>query len=351
MNSEKKKQEKILIVDDVEVNRAILEQIIENMGVQPILAENGEQALALALKEHPHLILTDISMPGMDGYELCKALKKKEITRDIPIIFISAYDNPQNIVEGLSMGGEDYITKPFVEEEVRVRVGVRLRLYEENRELMEMNRRLQVSVNEQLKQIEQEKKNILYALANIATQDANYEEEYFERLSRNCRILALAMQLSPVFETKISDTFIEILELAALLCDIGDFEFSKKILQKDKRVKNEEKETMQDHTNAGARFLRDICGNNDRNDFVGIVADVAHYHHENWDGSGYPDGLKKEEIPLGAQIVAVMARYCTLTGKESHSREEALAMMEEESGIKFNPEIFKICRKISPQLS
>lgn len=343
-------KEKILIVDDVEVNRAILEQIIDNMGVHPILAENGEQALMLAEKEHPQLILTDISMPGMNGYELCKALKKKESTRDIPIIFISAYDNTQNIIEGLTLGGEDYITKPFVEEEVRVRVGVRLRLYAENRELMEMNRRLQVSVNEQLRQIEQEKKNILYALANIATWAAGYEKEYSERLSRNCRTLALAMQLSPLFESKISDTFIEIIELAALLCDIGNIEISRNIPQKNTELREEEQALMQNHANIGAKFLRDICGNNDYNDFVSTAADIVQSHHENWNGSGYPDGLKGEEIPLGAQIVAVMIRYCVLTAKESCSKEEALAVMEREAGSKFNPDIFKICCKISPQL-
>lgn len=346
-NAEK---EKVLIVDDVEINRIVLEQIIDNMGVHSILAENGEQALALAEKEHPQLILTDISMPGMDGYELCGALKKKKSTRNIPVIFISAYDNPQNIVKGFTLGGDDYIIKPFIEEEVQARVGVRLRLYKANREMMEMNRRLQISVNEQIKQVEQERKNILYAMANIAAQNVNYEKEYVERLGKNCRILALAMQLSPLFESKISDTYIEMLELAAPLCDIGNIGISKEILQKSTELTEEETAAVQNHTNIGAKLLMDICGNNDYNDFVSIAADIAQCHHENWDGSGYPNKLKKEKIPLGAQIVAVMERYCTLTAKESCSKEEALAIMDKESGIKFNPDIFKICCKISRQL-
>lgn len=343
-------KERILIVDDVEVNRMILEQIIGNMGVQPLLAENGEQALELAEKWHPQLILSDISMPGMDGYELCRVLKKQEKTKDIPIIFISAYDNPQDIIEGLTLGGEDYITKPFIPEEVQARVGVRLRLHEANRELKEMNRRLQISVNEQIKQMELEKKNILYAMANIAAQNADYEKEHVERLGRNCRILAQAMQLSPLFEAQISDTYIDTIELAAPLCDIGNIGIAKDILQKKAELTEEEAAMIQNHTNIGAKLLRDIHANSDYNDFISIAADIAQYHHENWDGSGYPDGLSGKEIPLGAQIVSVMERYCTLTEKKACSKEEALEIMSEESGIKFNPDIFKICCKISRQL-
>jgi len=153
---------KVLIVDDVETNRMILEEIISGMGCLPILAESGKQALEMVQEHLPQLVLTDISMPGMDGYELCRILKGNEKTRNIPIVFISAFDHPEDIVEGLSLGGEDYITKPFVAEVIEARVGVYLRLQEARQELVEMNRRLKVSVSEQLAQMEQEKKNILY---------------------------------------------------------------------------------------------------------------------------------------------------------------------------------------------
>ena len=164
-------KERILIVDDMETNRLILEDIIINMGYSPTLAESGEEALEIIPQLSPHLILTDISMPGIDGYQLCKVLKGNEKTKDISVIFISAFDNPEDIVEGFLLGGEDYITKPFVPEIIQARVGVHLRLLKAKHELVELNRRLQVSVNEQLKQMELEKKNILYALANIASQN------------------------------------------------------------------------------------------------------------------------------------------------------------------------------------
>lgn len=342
-------KEKVLIVDDIETNRLVLEEIIKDMGCEPVLAESGEQALEIAKASAPELILSDISMPGMDGYELCRQLKKHKNTCNIPVIFISAFDDPMDIVEGFLLGGEDYITKPFIPEVVQARVGVHLRLHEAKSELMEMNRRLQISVSEQLKQMELEKKNILYALANIAMQNADYEGDYIERFRNNCGILAQGMQLSTMFEDKISDTYVDTIELAAPLCDIGNIGVPVELLKKKDGLSGEEAVTLQNHTNIGAQLLSDLYVNSDYNEFISTAIDIARHHHENWDGSGYPDGLKGEKIPLAAQIVAVMERYTTMTEKGSHSREEALAIMKEESGVKFNPDIYRICCKISRQ--
>lgn len=341
---------RILIADDVEANRLVLEAIISEMGCEPFLAENGQQVLEMVKKCKPHLILTDISMPGMNGYEVCRALKKKEETRNIPVIFISAFDEAENIVEGFSIGGADYITKPFIPAEVQARVGVHLHLYVINHEMKEMNRKLQVSVTEQLRQMEQEKKNILYALANIAAQNADYDEAHMERLRKNCRILAQGMQLSPLFEGEISDTYIDTIELAAPLCDIGNLGVPMELLRKKENLTDEEEKTVQKHTTIGAKLLNDLHVNNDYNDFISTSKDIAHYHHEHWDGSGYPEGLQEGQIPLAAQIVALMDKYCKLTEKKQHSREEALEILDREAGVKYNPKIYDICRKISRQL-
>lgn len=340
---------KILIVDDVEINRYILKEIIEDMGDIPITAESGKMALELMSKEHPQLVLTDISMPEMDGYELCRILKKNEETKNIPVVFISAFDDPEDIVEGFSLGGEDYITKPFIPEVIQARVGVQLRLHEMQEQLIETNRRLQVSVSEQLEQMESEKKKILYAMANVAAQNADYEEEHMKRLGQNCRILAQGMQLSPMFEGQLSDTQIDTIEIAAPLCDIGNIGIPKEILQKREKLTQEETEVIEKHPDVGANLLGDLQVNNDYNDFISIAIDMARFHHENWDGSGYPEGLKGEKIPLAAQIVSIMDRYCALTGEKAYSREEALEVMKEEAGIKFNPDIYNICYKISRQ--
>lgn len=340
---------KVLIVDDVEMNRDILEEIIKDMGCVPIMADGGPMALELIAKEHPHLVLTDISMPDMNGYELCRILKGNEETKKIPVVFISAFDDPEDIVKGFDIGGEDYITKPFIPAVVQARVGVQLRLHEVTEQLIKTNRHLQASVSEQMKQMEEEKKNILQALANAAAQNASYAQKHMERLGHNCRILAQGMQLSPVFEGQLSDTQIDTIEMAAPLCDIGNIGVSKEILRKKDALTQEEAEELEKHTSIGAQLLSDLRVNNDYNDFISTTIDMAKCHHENWNGSGYPEGRKGDDIPLCAQIVSIMDRYCDLTGEQAYAREKALEIMKEESGVKFNPDIYKICAKISRQ--
>ncbi len=225
-----------------------------------------------------------------------------------------------------------------------------MRLYKMTRKLRDMNRRLQISVNEQLRQMEQEKKNTLYALADIAARDLSYNKEDMERLRKNCRTLAQGMQFSPLYEEKISDTYIDTIELAAPLCDIGNIGVPTEILTKGEALTAEESALAKSHTSLGAKLLKDLHGSNDYNDFIAVSMDIANYHHENWDGSGYPEGLKGEEIPLAAQIVHIMSRFCALTGKEKQSREEALAVMRQEAGKIFSPDIFEICCRISRQL-
>lgn len=345
---------KILVIDDVDANRFVLRDIIMDMGYQPVLAENGVQALKIINHLWPQLIISDIAMPEMDGYELCEILKKDPKTRDIPIIFISAFDNPEDVVKGFNVGGEDYITKPFLPEVVKARVGLHLKLYEINREMSEMNRLLQTSLSEQLRQIELEKKNVLYALTRVARENAAYDEYHMERLCHNCRILAEAMQLSPEFSHLISDNYIETIELAAPLCDLGNVAIPTDVLQKEEALSLRETEIIQRHTEIGARILKDIQLSGDYNDFLQMSYHIAYYHHENYDGSGYPSGKKEGEIPLSAQIVAVVSDYCALTEKrvyrDSYSKEETIKIMEEQSGIKYNPEIFKILKMIIRQM-
>ena len=343
----------ILIVDDVEANRFVLRNIITDMGLQPILAENGVQALRIIERHRPQLILLDVSMPEMDGYEFCKIVKDNPNTRDIPIIFISAYDEPDDITKGFSLGGEDYITKPFIQEVVQARVGTHLKLYRAVQDLSETNRRLQVSVNEQLEQMEKEKKRVLYALVSVARKNACYEENHMERLQYNCKILSQAMQLSPKYEHLVPDSFVETIEMSAPLCDLGNVALPTDVLSKSGKLTPEERALVQTHTTIGAEILDDVLGDN-YNDFIRMSRDIAHFHHENWDGSGYPTGIKGDEIPLSAQIVAIMGVFCALTEERGYRkafpREEAIAIMEQDVGVKYNADLFDICRKIFRQL-
>jgi putative two-component system response regulator len=345
---------RILIIDDVEANRFVLRNIIADMGHQPVLAENGIQGLKIMERIVPDLILLDISMPEMDGFELADILKQDIKRRHIPIIFISAMDEPQDIVKGFEAGGADYVTKPFIQEVVKSRVDVHLKMAEMNQDLLESNRRLQASITEQLNQMEAEKKKVLYALLAVARKNACYEEQHMERLQYNCKLLAQAMQLSPKYEHLVSDTFVETIELAAPLCDLGNMAISLDILQKKDKLTPEEIEIVKTHTTIGAQILSDIRGDGDYNDFVDMSYNIALYHHEKWDGTGYPNEISGDEIPLPAQIVALVSTYCALTENRSFrkafSKEEALEIMELVAGVDFNADMFNIYKKIARQL-
>lgn len=348
------KQAKILVVDDVDTNRFLLRDMIVEMGYQPLLAANGAQALKIVERLHPQLIISDIAMPEMDGYELCSILKNDPVTRNIPIIFISAYDNAKDIVKGFQLGGEDYITKPFIPDIVKARVGLHLKLYETNRELSESNRLLQASIQKQLHQIEEEKKNVLYALTRVARENAAYDVKHMERLCTNCRILAEAMQLTKEYSNEITDIYIDTIELAAPLCDIGNAAISTDVLQKDEPLSDEERAQIQKHTTIGAQIIKDVQEVGDSNEFLQMSCEIAGSHHEHWDGTGYPCGKSKNEIPLSAQIVAVVSVYCALTEKrtyrDAYSKDEAMQIIAEKAGSCFNPIICDILQKIIRQM-
>lgn len=355
MEQEKKqgKLEEILVVDDLDNNRFMLRDIIQEMGCRPILAENGVQALKIVERFNPQLIILDVAMPEMDGYEFCKIMKENAETRDIPIIFISAFDSPADIVQGFNLGGEDYITKPFIPEVVKERLKLHLKLRATSRNLMEVNRLLQSTVSGHIQQLELERKNVLYALVRVARENACYDKDHMERICYNCRILAGAMQLSPEYENLISDTYVDTIEIAAPLCDLGNVAIPTDILQKKEMLTPEEIAVIQTHTTIGAKILRIFGEGAITMIFLscplkspGITTKIG--------TGGYPCGKKGEEIPLAAQIVSVVSAYCAMTEnrvyREPHHIEETLEMMEADAGTKFNPRILGILRKIYRQL-
>lgn len=315
----------ILIVDDVETNRFVLRDIIAEMGYRPVLTENGVQALKLVERHKPELIILDVAMPEMDGYEFCQIMKQNAHTRDIPIIFISAFDDPSDVVKGFNLGGEDYITKPFIPEVVKARIGIHLKLSETSKNLANMNRKLQTSIGDQLSQMEHEKRTILYALLRAAQEQDGYDKEQMERLSHNTRILAEALQLSPKFGEAISDKYIDTLAMAAPLWVMGN-----------------------------VTVLRDVLKTDGYNEFIQMAIDIVENRHEKWDGGGLPAGKRGEEIPLCAQIVTIAGVYCKLTApaaeKENGGRDRVFDVMQQDAGDQFNPDIFAIFRKIHRQL-
>lgn len=344
----------ILIVDDVPANLMILSDMIKDLGYIPHPVTSVKKAQEAVEKKLPNLILLDISMPDITGFEYCTMLKNDVKTRDIPVIFISALDAMEDRVKGFQLGAVDYISKPFEKEEVKVRLATHLKIYQMQQELENYNHRLYKMVNDQMRMVAEEQKNILRALANLVEARGDEPGSHLQMLGTNSRLLAMSLQFSPKFDKQITASFIDEIELAAQLHDIGFIAISDNVRFKEEELTEEEWESLKTHAEIGAKHLEEIYEQGSKNDFMKMAIDIARYHHENWDGSGYPNGLSGEEIPLAARIVKIVDCYDVLNRNRCYrpafSMEESLEIMRQETGQQFDPSIMEIFEKVQKQL-
>lgn len=344
----------ILIVDDVNANLVVLTEMIRNAGyiARPVI--NARQAMNAIEALEPHLILLDISMPEMDGFEFCTLLKKDIKTRDIPIIFISALNSSEDKIRGFQLGAVDYISKPFEAEEVHLRINTHLKIYKMQQELEIYNKKLYKIINDQIHKIYDEQKNILYAMARLSAMKESTRRAHLDNVGKNSKLLSLSMQLSPRFKDDITNSFIDSIELAAPLHDIGKLAIRDEVLLKTSDLSAEDRVLINSHTELGADILREIYSYNEHNEFIKMAIDIAEYHHEKWDGSGDPKGLKGAEIPLCARIVSVVNKYDNLMNdrcyKSAYTHEESMDFINKQAGISFDPDIVTIFNKIQKQL-
>lgn len=343
---------KILVVDDVEVNLIILEEIIKNMGYQALLAQSVKEALKIIEDSEilPRVILSDISMPEIDGFTFCSMLKNDPYTKDIPVIFISAMDTASDLSKGFALGAVDYIPKPFDKTEVEMRISTHLKIYTMQRDLEENNRQLNLVVARQMEKLRVEQKNIMTALARLVESRENVSGSHYKNILYNSRILAQGMQLSPKFEDEVTDDFIDTIESSAGLHDIGKLMIPDYILLKNAPLDEEERKIMCTHAELGAKTLMDIYEGVQTNDFIDMAIDIAWHHHECWDGSGYPKGLKGNEIPLSARIVKVVDVFDAMIGERRYKKpiplEQTLTYMQEKAGSIFDPDIIRVFMRI-----
>ncbi len=342
----------ILVVDDVEVNLIILEEIIKNMGYEALLAQSVKEALQIIedREQLPKVILSDISMPETDGFTFCSMLKNDPYTKDIPVIFISAMDTASDLSKGFELGAVDYIPKPFEKTEVEMRISTHLKIYNMQRDLEENNKQLNLVVARQMEKLRIEQKNIMTALARLVESKENVSGSHYKNILYNSRILAEGMQLSPKFEDEVTDDFIDTIESSAGLHDIGKLMIPDQILLKNAPLDEEERRVMCTHAELGAKTLNDIYEGVEKNDFIEMAIDIAWYHHECWDGSGYPKGLKGKEIPLSARIVKVVDVFDAMISERHYKKpiplDQTLAYMQEKSGTIFDPDIIRVFMRI-----
>lgn len=350
--SQKNNEIRILVVDDVEVNLIILEEIIKNMGYQPLLAQSVKEALKMIQESDvlPRVILSDISMPDIDGYTFCTMLKKDPYTKDIPVIFISAMDSASDLNKGFELGAVDYIPKPFEKTEVEMRISTHLKLYSMQKDLEDNNRQLSIVVARQMEKLRLEQKNIMTALARLVESKESISDTHYKNIMYNSRILAQGMQLSPKFEDEVSDDFIDTIESSAGLHDIGKIMIPDAILLKNAPLDEEERKIMRTHAELGAKTLIDIYQGVEHNDFIDMAIDIAWYHHECWDGSGYPKGLKGNEIPLSARIVKIVDVFDAMIGERRYKQpipiEQTMEYMQKMAGTVFDPDIIRVFARI-----
>jgi putative two-component system response regulator len=333
----------ILIVDDGPDNLRVLSELLRSEGYIARPVSDGALALQLAHAEPPDLILLDIVMPGMDGFEVCRRLKQDARLRDVPVVFLSALDDLADKVKAFAVGAVDYISKPFQFVEVRMRVENHLRLHRLQVELEAKNRGLVELVNEQVREISDSQMATIFALAKLAESRDGETGKHIERVQLYCKLLAASLAEQPSYVSRIEESFIENIFLASPLHDIGKVAIRDHILLKQGELTPEEFEEMKLHTTLGAQTLEAVRKRYPRNEFLRLGIEIARCHHERWDGKGYPAGLEGKDIPLSARIMAVADSYDAARSRRcykpplSHADcRNALAMR---SGTYLDPEV------------
>ncbi|MDX9789055.1 MAG: two-component system response regulator [Desulfobacterales bacterium] len=342
MNKQNKKAT-IMLVDDTPANLHLLENMLQSRGYKIVEFPNGEMALRAIAKNPPDLILLDILMPEMDGFEVCRRLKADEKLKDIPVLFISAMDDTINKVKAFSQGGVDYVTKPFQEEEILARLTTHLSLRWAQQELKKQNLYLEDLVREKVKEISDSQLSTILAISKLAEYRDDETGQHIERTRIFCKILAQELQKNKRYAKIITDMFIENIFHASPLHDIGKVGIPDHILLKPGKLTPEEFDIMKTHTTIGAKTLQNVRDRYPQNAFINMGIDIARSHHEKWDGTGYPDGLAGEEIPLSGRILAIADVYDALRSKRPYknpvSHEKSCALIREGTGKHFDPAV------------
>jgi putative two-component system response regulator len=313
--NEAKKPARILVVDDEERNRRVLVAMLEAENYTVLEAANGEQALELARCNPPDIILLDIMMPGMDGYDVARALKAAEATRSVPVIMVTSLSDRGSCVRGLEAGAEEFVSKPVDRWELRVRVRNLLKLKEYGDFLVDHNRILEAQVRHRTQMLTQSYRETILRLSRAAAYKDEETGAHVTRIGFYVVELAQALGLDAQFQDNI--------QYAGPMHDVGKIAIPDEILLKPAALTRQEWEIMKNHTALGAKLL---AGSD--SPYLWMGAEIALAHHECWDGSGYPHALAGEAIPLPARIMLICDVYDALRSqrpyKPAYSHERAL---------------------------
>lgn len=325
----------VMVVDDTETNIDIL---VETLGddYDISVAMDGQSALEDINGNLPDLILLDIMMPGMDGYEVCEKLKADEATRNIPIIFLTAMTEEQDEAKGLALGAVDYVTKPFSPGLVKSRVRNQLELKRHRDHLEEL-------VRERTQELELTQEATIESMAALAEYRDPETGGHIRRTKNYVKILAEQVKDHPNFKDFLGGDTIELLYKSAPLHDIGKVGIEDSILLKPGKLTDEEFGEMKKHSTYGRKTIQAAVSKLGRDSFLRYAEDIAYTHHEKWDGSGYPQGLKNGDIPISGRLMALADVYDALISKRVYkapfTHSKAVAIITEGKGKHFDPDM------------
>ncbi|MCL2199634.1 MAG: response regulator [Defluviitaleaceae bacterium] len=347
----------IFLVDDDMTNLTIGKKAL--VGHYKIFTLNSGRVMLNMLENIvPDLILLDVEMPEMDGYEVIKQLKSKEKTAQIPVIFLTALNNEETELKGLSLGAIDYITKPFSPPLLLKRIEVHLLVEAQKRELMAQKREL-LFFNNNLTQIVDEKTETVVELKNAILSTmaelVEYRDEitggHIIRTQRYIKALMDAMKANEIYANEVSFLDEELVLQSCQLHDVGKISIEDSILNKAGKLTPEEYEAIKNHTTFGEKVILRLKEKTMDSDFLDYAQTFAVAHHEKWDGSGYPKGLKGEEIPLLGRMMAIGDVYDALVEprpyKDAFPHEKAVDIIMEGRGVHFDPILADLFEKIN----
>ncbi|MCB1889327.1 MAG: two-component system response regulator [Rhodocyclaceae bacterium] len=337
----------VLVVDDVAENLDVLGDVLRGAGYRVRAAISGEAALRYArLEPRPELVLLDVMMPGMDGYQTLAALRDDPRTADLPVVFVTALSDAMDEEHGLEMGAADYISKPIAPSVVLARVRTQIEAKRARDILSGRNSVLEQEVARRMAENELTQTVTIRALAHLAECRDPETGNHILRTQGYVRELAKRLRHRPRFSTVLTDYAIELLARSAPLHDIGKVGIPDAILLKPGKLTEEEWAVMRTHSELGSNAIEQAEVDVERPlEFLRFAKEIARWHHEKWDGSGYPDGLAGDAIPLSARLMAVADVFDALIHarvyKPAFSYEEAREIMQASSESHFDPEIIE----------
>ncbi len=331
----------ILIVDDLRENINILSRFLTPMGYRVTSASCGEDALRLAMANPPDLVLLDLMMPGMSGFEVCRELKQNPATCHVPVIIITGLADSDANIKATAAGADDFLLKPFDRVLLEARLRSSLKTKRLHDELVAHQRALEARVEERTRQLIRAQRVTVFSLAKLSESRDNETGDHLERIRAYCRVLAEELLFGGAYPDQVNAGFVDEIYHSCPLHDIGKVGIPDMILLKPGKLTPAEFEIMKAHSTIGGDTLSAADKEVGDSSFLDMGRDIAYGHHEKFDGSGYPRGTAGEAIPLSARITALADVYDALSSRRPYKKpfphEKSRGIILEGRGTHFDP--------------